>query len=199
MTRTAGPVARRFSYPVMACNCLVDAEPRVGSAAWAGMSTTDSADALLTVALQDLRAGIDMLVERLSDIGKAAEGEALRQAIESLIEEAGRAATELAATGRAEGGPENLWMKGILDDAERDTGSVAAGPLLDTAIIGALRKGLAAAGAAYDTALALARALGEVGLADALTRLKERDVAANANLAELLKPRAAATVPDTDG
>ena len=44
-------------------------------------------------------------------------------------------------------------MAGIADDARRDTKSVEKGPLLDAAIVGAIRKAKAAQIVSYDTAI----------------------------------------------
>jgi len=42
--------------------------------------------------------------------------------------------------GKKATGPDCLWAGGILGDAKRDTGSMQPGPLLDAALIGAIRK-----------------------------------------------------------
>lgn len=120
------------------------------------MAETDTAEALLTVALQDLRAAEVLLVERLPDLRDAVRDPALKDELARLVAAARARAERLRATGRAEGGDPNLWMAGVLDDGERDTRSTAAGPLLDVALIGAVRKGVVAALESYETAMALA-------------------------------------------
>ncbi|WP_431469811.1 DUF892 family protein [Sphingosinithalassobacter sp. LHW66-3] len=152
------------------------------------MADTETAAALLTLCLQDLRAGEEMLAVRLPGIAAAASAPAL---LAQLAEEAGDAAAhvrELEATGRAAGGPDNIWMKGILDDAERDTRSIAKGALLDTAMIGAVRKAKAAKLVSYETAIALAGQLDEPELRRLVERLRNVERSGDAWLAELLGP-----------
>src|SRR3569623_891656 len=112
---------------------------------------------LLEAALQDLRAAADALASRLPAIACHVTDTALRGTFDDLVAQARADSDRLRATGLADGGPENLWMAGVLDDAERDTRATASGPLLDTALIGAIRKGLASTIVSHDTALALAR------------------------------------------
>lgn len=116
---------------------------------------------LLEAALQDLRAGAEAMASRLPAIAGHLTDDSLRAAFDDLVDRARQDADRLRETGMADGGPENLWMTGVLDDAERDTQATAPGGLLDTALIGAIRKGLASTIVSYDTALALARATGE--------------------------------------
>ncbi len=54
-------------------------------------------------------------------------------------------------------GEPNLWGGGIMDDASRDVASTAAGPTRDIALIGAIRKFLAADIVSLETAIALDR------------------------------------------
>lgn len=107
-------------------------------------------------ALQDLRAAAALLAERLPEIAAHVCDAGVANTFRKLSRQAGADAACLLATGKAAGGPPNLWMTGILDDADRDARSTAPGPLLDTALIGAIRKGLASAIVSYDTAIALA-------------------------------------------
>ncbi len=120
------------------------------------MSRTGSAAALLHVALQDLHAGKAMQVERLGGLIEAVRDAELKAL---LADEAGRAGVQrdrLAAMADVSGAPENLWMKGVLDDAERDTKSHLPGLLVDVAVIGAVRKAKAAEIVSNETAIALA-------------------------------------------
>ncbi len=81
-------------------------------------------------------------------------------------------ADTLRGTGEDLDGPPNLWMAGILDDAERDTRSIAAGPFPDVALIGAIRKAKAAEIVSYETAVATAETLGSATakICDAILR-----------------------------
>ncbi len=95
--------------------------------------------------------------------------------------------TELAGThGVVLDGQPNLWMTAVLDDAERDLQDETAGPTRDAALIGALRKGVASQLVSYDTAVAVAGALGleEARLRLAAVAWDKRQ--ADANLAALL-------------
>ena len=125
------------------------------------MTQISTARELLEAALQDLRAAADALASWLPAIAGHTTDTALRDAFDDLIVQAWADSERLRATGLADGGPENLWMAGILDDAERDTRATAPGPLRDTALIGAIRKGLASTIVSHDTALALARMVDE--------------------------------------
>jgi ferritin-like metal-binding protein YciE len=120
------------------------------------MTRTASAAALLHVALQDLHAGKAMQVERLPRlIGAVADAEL--KAI--LSDETGLTAVQrdrLAGLADLHGAPANLWMAGILDDAERDTESHQPGRLVDVAVLGAVRKAKAAEIVSSETALSLA-------------------------------------------
>lgn len=133
------------------------------------MAKTASMAALLHVALQDLHAGKALLVGRLPALAEAASDAGLRAAIAAMREHAAAARDRLAAL-NAQGGPASLWMAGIADDADRDAGSHLPGRILDTALVGALRKACAAEIVSLDTALALAvaQAPGMVAPLDAI-------------------------------
>lgn len=120
------------------------------------MTKTASAAALLHVAVQDLHAGKAMQVERLGGLIDAVRDAELKRV---LTEEHARVAVQqarLQGLADVSGAPGNLWMKGILDDAERDTQSHQPGYLLDIAVIGAVRKAKAAEIVSNETAFALA-------------------------------------------
>jgi ferritin-like metal-binding protein YciE len=120
------------------------------------MSLTASRAALLHVALQDLRAGKQLLVDRLMSLSDAASDAGLQEVIERDRANAKRHAVRLDEMADLAGAPQNLWMSGILDDAERDAESHMRGTILDTALIGALRKAKAAEIVSIETAMALA-------------------------------------------
>jgi len=106
----------------------------------------------------------------------------LRAKLTRIAADAGERALALGQTGRHAGGPPNLWMAGILDDSERDVRSTAAGPLLDTAMIGAVRKAVSADRVSYETAVALA----ENELRAVLEKMRNALVATDGQLAVLL-------------
>lgn len=81
---------------------------------------------------------------------------------------------ELGATAR---GAANLWMAGIADDALRDTHTIRPGRLLDPAIIGAVRKALAADEGALENQPAVER----------LKDMRRRNRESDARLVELLE------------
>jgi ferritin-like metal-binding protein YciE len=153
-------------------------------------SRTDTPDALVDVCVQDLYAGKLLLARRLPRIARAAGDPALRALLDEAAGAAARHAWRLAATGVATGGPRNIWMTGILDDAARDTRSVAAGRLLDVALIGAVRKALAAQIVSDDTAIALADACGRREVSMTVRAIQEEERASDATLRARLAIRA---------
>lgn len=149
---------------------------------------TDSLSALLHVCLQDLHAGKRAQAKRLPALADAARDPDLRALIAA---EAERAA---AQAGRIEGatadpgeGPDNLWMNGVLDDAERDGRSHQPGAILDVALVGALRKAKAAEIVSSETALALARALDLGGIEAVAAANRAEEIASDRALAERLR------------
>ena len=83
-------------------------------------------------------------------------------------------------------GPESLWVFGILGGAKRDTESVAPGPLLDAAPIGAVRKLEEAEVVSYETAIGVARALRMHDAATPLVQTRAEEAAMDATLQGLL-------------
>lgn len=128
------------------------------------MSITRSAAALLHVALQDLHAGKSAQSKRLPGLAERCTDAGLVALVAAEADHAARQAGDIAAVTDVDG-PENLWMAGILDDAERDTHQTQPGRLLDVALIGAIRKAKAAEIVSSETAMALAR---ELDVGDAL-------------------------------
>lgn len=120
------------------------------------MTTIATAAALLHAALQDLHAGEADQADRLGGIAGHCSDPALRSLLEEEAERTARQAQRIVDAGIDTSGPANLWMAGILDDAERDTRATQAGRLLDIAVIGAIRKGKAAEIVSSETAIALA-------------------------------------------
>ena len=141
------------------------------------MTKTGNLAALLHVAAQDLRAGAEMLEERLPAVRDAATDAALKAVIDRELTEARERVARLPG-----GGPTNLWMKGVLDDADRDARSHQPGPVLDIALVGAVRKAKAAEIVSYDTAIALAERLEGGAMAATLTAGRAACVRADAAL-----------------
>jgi len=149
------------------------------------MSLTASRAALLHVALQDLRAGKQLLIERLLPLAETASDSGLQDVIERDRANARRHAARLDGMADLAGAPANLWMSGILDDAERDARSHQPGAILDTALIGALRKAKAAEIVSIETAMALAGSESPTML-PALSANHAEDRAIETRLARLL-------------
>ena len=151
------------------------------------MTKTASMAALLHVALQDLRAGKALLVERLQALQDAASDARLAAVIADVRDHATAGCRRLDAL-NAGGGPDNLWMRGILDDADRDARSHLPGAILDVALVGALRKACAAEIVSFDTAVALARSEAS-GMVVVLEGLRAETIADDAALKALLPKR----------
>jgi len=147
---------------------------------------TGSRAALLHAAVQDLHGAKQLLAQRLPVIAGHARDTEL---VAILSEDGARAeaqAQRLRGTGVSMAGPANLWMDGILDDAERDTRSHQPGDILDIALVGAIRKAKAAEIVSTDTAVALARALDDIALLATLEDQHRADVATDGALARRL-------------
>ena len=149
------------------------------------MTRTASAASLLHAAVQDLHAAKRLQVERLPKIAEAA-GEELGRLIGEEIARAAEQARRIEAAEVDTAGPANLWMAGILDDAERDSTSHQAGRLRDIALVGALRKGKAAEIVSSETALALAEETGDSALAEVVRANREEEIATDRALKALL-------------
>jgi ferritin-like metal-binding protein YciE len=151
------------------------------------MTSIASTASLLQAAVQDLHAGkADAATRLLSLAGHATDPELA----ELLGREAGRAgeqAQRIAGTGVDGEGPHNLWMAGILDDAERDTRQTQPGRLLDIALIGAVRKAKAAEIVSSETAIALAEALADEPLAAVVRANHGEEIATDRALKAMLE------------
>jgi len=150
------------------------------------MATTASKEDLLQACIQDLHAARRVAAGRLPAVAAAA-GPELAPILRSVQQDFAAQAERLEATGHDLDGPENLWMAGIMDDAERDTKTVARGPLLDTALIGAVRKGLAADGVSLETGVAVARSLGKDREGELLEEMRELSGQSDGRLRQLLQ------------
>lgn len=154
------------------------------------MGLTNTAEKLLIVAMQDLRDAEDAWTERGPKLQPAA-GALLRRFLEADIERSSVQSrvltTLLSSLGQDDEGDSNIWLRAILDDADRDSRSIAAGPLLDTALIGAFRKGKQAERVSYETAFALASHLELAEAADRLSQLRDQETDADAELEAMLQ------------
>lgn len=149
------------------------------------MASTESKDDLLQACIQDLHAARGVAAARLPRVA-AAVGPELAPILRTLERDFAAEAEQLEATGHDLDGPENLWMAGVMDDAERDTRTIASGPLLDTALIGAIRKGLAADEVSLETGVAVARSLGKERDGELLEQMRERSAQSDGRLRQLL-------------
>jgi len=150
------------------------------------MADTETSDALLSLCLHDLASGEAILAPCLPQMAEAARMPDLGEAVAREAALASDHQETMAALAGQKGGPDNLWMRGICDDAMRDLRSIASGPLLDTAMIGAVRKAIAARNVSYDTAIALARTLGKDEIEATLRAIREAGAASDTRFATLL-------------
>lgn len=153
------------------------------------MSKTASKEDLLQACVQDLHAARQVAAERLPClVGKA--GSELAKLIERLAETYAEEARRFESTDISLEGPENIWMAGVMDDAERDTRSIVGGPLLDTALIGAVRKGVAADLVSLETAISVARSIEREDIARLAEHMREQSGEHDARLRALLQETA---------
>jgi ferritin-like metal-binding protein YciE len=145
-----------------------------------------SKEELLQACVQDLHAARQVAIERLPCIAREA-GPELTKLIEHLADTYAEQTRQFEEAGISLEGPENIWMSGVMDDAERDTRSIVRGPLLDTALIGAVLKGVAADAVSLETAIAVARSLEREHIAQLTERMHEHSGDHDARLRALLQ------------
>lgn len=153
------------------------------------MPDVATVEALLVNALQDLHDAERAMAERLPLIADDVSDGILRGMFD---EDASRSASQQRKVANllerrnadVEGAP-NIWLRAILDDAQRDTETVEKGALLDIALIGAIRKGKQAERVSYETAIALAEALGD-GDAPTLEAIRGEECVSDAKLMSVL-------------
>ena len=150
------------------------------------MATITSRAALLHAAVQDLHAGKRDATQRLDRLADKADLRALTMLLRAEVARARDQVARLDEAGVNGGGQPNLWMAGILDDAERDGRQTAPGPLLDVALVGAVRKAKAAEIVSSETAILLARALDETAIGAAVAANREEEVDTDRALRSLL-------------
>jgi ferritin-like metal-binding protein YciE len=152
--------------------------------------TINTARGLLIAAIQDLFDGelawADAL-SRLADDARDRELTAFVQAEAGRAEDQGARLRQIAqALDTPPRGAPNIWLRAIAEDASRDTQMIARGAMLDIAMVGALRKGVQAQRVSYETAIALAAALGMNETADRLNATRTEEAGSDAALAEIL-------------
>lgn len=153
------------------------------------MAETSTPHQLLIVAVQDLHDAERAWLERLPALREATKGpvadyivtEQLRsrhqaERLEAIASRLGAPATDAP----------NIWLRAILDDADRDAATIVEGPLRDIALTGAFRKGKQSERVSYETAIGLAEALGDRESSSALCRARDEEADADESLAALL-------------
>lgn len=123
---------------------------------------------LLQLCLWDLGAGARLAAERMPGILSFACASQLHKGLLLLVAEWRQRGAQLSRLSKKKEGPDNLWMAGMLDDAHRDCETLPKGPILDIAMIGAVRKMLHAEAASIETADRLAAGLSEGEIKDQL-------------------------------
>jgi ferritin-like metal-binding protein YciE len=153
------------------------------------MADTVTPRALLIVALQDLHDAELTWIERSAELQRNASyrtGTYLAEEARAAQAQARRLESAIAALDGDVQGPRNIWLRAILDDAARDAETIAAGPLRDTALVGAFRKGKQAERVSYETAIGLARRLNNDALVRTLTVSRDEEARTDAALVILL-------------
>lgn len=126
-------------------------------------SKTGSRKELLTVALQDLWQARGVVRDRMAAIEDATADPETRAVLRD-IRAAARAEQDLLCELASDPGETpNLWAAGIFDDACRDIATNQQGTVRDIALIGAIRKLLAADIVSIETALQLSIQHGATG------------------------------------
>jgi ferritin-like metal-binding protein YciE len=155
------------------------------------MAEVEDPTALLVMALRDLYDGENALAGWLPSVRDNIADRALAAIVEEDHARSERQRSELGAIlgalGEMPGGPPNIWLRAILDDARNDIAKVAPGPLLDIALTGALRKGKQSERVSYETAIGLAALLGHAHAERTLRAIRDEEAAADAALADVLE------------
>lgn len=141
---------------------------------------------LRDLCLWDLAEAARLAARRLPAVAKQAADPGLRRDLNAMAAEMAGRADRLSHAGGQSEGPPNLWMAGMLDDAERDTRTIAEGAKRDIAITGAARKMLLAERASLDTALVVARCVADTGALAVLASCRKEGIDRDANLERVL-------------
>lgn len=144
----------------------------------------------LLTAVQDLYDAECAMIERLPAIAEYVSDPTLARLLADDVARSREQAERLAGIARDLGdepkGPANIWLRAILDDADRDIRSTAAGVLLDIALVGAIRKGKHAERVSYETAIALADALSRAEDSQLLQASRDEEERTDSGLQRLL-------------
>jgi ferritin-like metal-binding protein YciE len=157
---------------------------------------------LLLTAVQDLYDAECAMIERLPAIAEYVSDPTLARLLADDVARSREQAERLAGIARDLGdkpkGPANIWLRAILDDADRDIRSTAAGVLLDIALVGAIRKGKHAECVSYETAIALADALSRAEDSQLLQASRDEEERTDSGLQRLLHVYCADVSPQPD-
>lgn len=141
-------------------------------------SRTRSRQQLLIVALQDLWQARCVVRDRMASIEDATVDPETRAVLRDIRVSASAEQDILFELASDLGDTPNLWAAGILDDACHDVATTEKGAVRDIALIGAIRKLLAADIVSIETALQLGLPHGSTGryrLAKLQTDAGDRD------------------------
>jgi ferritin-like metal-binding protein YciE len=155
------------------------------------MPHVEDAAALLIMAVRDLYDGESALAGRLASVRSNVNDETLAAIVAADTERSLRQQEVLASVARAlgqePGGQSNIWLRAILDDADNDAATIEAGPLLDIALTGALRKAKQSERVSYETAIGLAQAIQHEDAAAALRAIRDEEQNTDEALAAVLE------------
>ena len=155
------------------------------------MAEVEDPTALLVMALRDLYDGENALAGWLPSVRDNIADPGLAAIVDEDHARSERQRGELGAIlgglGEMPGGPPNIWLRAILDDARNDIAKIAPGPLLDIALTGALRKGKQSERVSYETAIGLAALLRRDEAERILRTIRDEEAAADGALAEVLE------------
>ena len=155
------------------------------------MAQIDTPRGLLAMALRDLLDAETALMERLPFVLSHANDGAFQAFIAADQKRSIKQRDRLEALVRSLGAELKtepcVWMRAVLDDADNDAATIAAGRWRDVALVGALRKGKQSERVSYETALALAEHLGLNDAAATLRTIRDEEAAADKTLAALLR------------
>lgn len=154
------------------------------------MSLTKTPTELLIVALQDLHDAEVAWTERGPALVRKTGAELARFLEADIARSAEQGADLTALLGSMNApvaGDPNIWLRAILDDAARDSKSITPGPLLDTALIGAFRKGKQSERVSYETAAILAARLNLRQIEEKLALFIDHESTADRDLRAMLE------------
>ena len=149
--------------------------------------TTSTMGRLFQVAIRDLWEGRELVRLHMPRIAQGASDRPTRALLIDLAKASVIEMVRLAEIVDDPKGDPNLWVQGILRDADRDINSNVAGPVRDVALIGAIRKLVAADAVSIATAILLAPDTVEQLLQNLHRDAVKRDAALKQKLASLTR------------